>query len=128
MVGGIPLNAEWERIRAKVAELASSSAEPIQGDTLANAMLLIEFGQDRYVAPGDACLGYWPTIRLIWDTLPTPIEIEISQDAYEFYRFSEGRTEIREVTNVPLGPLPIELTEILDPILLPARGSGQRTN
>lgn len=44
-------------------------------------------------------------------------EIEVFSDSYDFYRFFDGRTEMREMKHSPSDAFPSKFTEILDSIL-----------
>ncbi len=110
------MDKSWQRIRSTISQLLSDGAA--DAGAAANAMLLVEFGESRYPPPAEVGPGYWPTIRFSWNIEPDPIEIEVFPDSFEFYRFFDGRTEIREMKHDPSGALPRELVEIIGPLML----------
>lgn len=115
----------WQRIGSTISQLLSDGVA--DAGAVANAMLLVEFGEGRYPPPTEVGPGYWPTVNFSWDIEPDPIAIEVFADSFEFYRFFDGGTEIREMKHASSDALPRELVEILDPILrqtLPGRRSA----
>jgi hypothetical protein len=55
--------------------------------------------------PDGVAKGYWSTIRIWWKNL----EIEIFDDRYELYRFSQNGTAIEYFDHTPGTELPLDL-------------------
>jgi hypothetical protein len=111
------LERGWAGVRAKIVHLVSGAEQPLHALTLANAEALADFAEGRYQSPTGVDLGYWPTVCLSWNIRPAPIQIEVFEDRYEFYRFFDGHTEIKEIPHAAGAPFPPTLEEILDPLL-----------
>lgn len=73
----------------------------------------MNFASGRYEVANEIDLGYWPTISLSWTPPSTPIEVEICPDHYEFYRFSDGSTEIQHIAAIE-NCVPDQLRTLLD--------------
>ncbi|MGV1752325.1 hypothetical protein [Agrobacterium sp. CG674] len=102
----------WVEVETKISELAAESPNLAQ-KTLENARLFARFAPGLYQTPDEIGLGYWPTICFIWSSTVPPIEIEIFEDHYEFYSFSEGATDIQHVAHTS-GNFPEALKLLLD--------------
>lgn len=104
----------WTEVEAMINGLAAETPSLAQ-NTIENARRFVAFASGRYQTPDEIGLGYWPTICLSWSSTP-PIEIEIFQDHYEFYRIFEGATDIRHVDP---GNFPEALKLLLDTSISP---------
>ena len=102
----------WSEVEAIIDELAAKTPGVTQ-DTVENAHRFTRFASGRYETPTQIGVGYWPTIRLTWSSTTPPIEIEIFQDNYEYYGFSEGATDIQHMNDTS-GFFPDALKLILD--------------
>jgi hypothetical protein len=102
----------WAEVETVISGLAAETPSLGQ-NTLENARLFARFASGRYQTPDEIGLGYWPTIRLMWSSTNPPIEIEIFHDHYEFYRFSQGATDIQHVAQTS-GNFPEGLKLLLD--------------
>lgn len=108
----------WADVDAAINEIAASTLE-IHQDTIQNTHLLVRFAVDRYSAPDEVCLGYWPTIRLCWKSCRPPFEIEINESQYEFYRFSGDSTQISHVdAALGVGAVGDDIDMFMKPALL----------
>jgi hypothetical protein len=108
------LSESWDRARADLDQLVKGEAK-FASETLLNALEFINFASSRYEAPDAIAQGYWPTVCISWSSAkPAPIQIEIHEDRYEFYRFFDGRTDIEEFLHIPGDPIPGGLTTLMD--------------
>ena len=108
----------WTQIGLEIERLSVESDEGFHHRTIANAQLFVTFADGRYRVADDVGKGYRATIRLTWSFQPHPIEVEVLENHYEFYRFLDGKTEIREVPCTPDNEsIPHVLKSVLDPIL-----------
>jgi len=111
--------ATWEKAWSEIERLVAESAEEFPRDTVGNVRDFIAFARGRYAIADDYGLGYRPTVSLCWSKAkPTPIEIEVHEDHYEFYQFFDGRTDIRHFPHLPDEPIPVPLIDILNQCLL----------
>jgi hypothetical protein len=102
----------WTEVEMTVNRLAAETPSLAQ-NALENTRLFTRFASGRYQAPSEIGLGYLPTICLTWSSTNPPIEIEIFEDHYEFYRFSEGATDIQHVAHTS-GDFPEALKLLLN--------------
>ena len=109
----------WAEVETTISGLAAETPSLAQS-TLENAKLFSRFASGRYLTPDEIVLGYWPTIGLMWSSTTPPIEIEIHEDHYEFYRFSQGATDIQHVAPTS-GNFPEALKLLLDTAIPDAR-------
>ncbi len=94
-------------------EQLAAECSDLDQDTINNARLLVDFASGRYEVANEIGRGYWPTISLNWTSSPAPIEVEIFSDHYEFYRFSNGSTEIQHIAAIQ-NCIPDQLMTLLD--------------
>lgn len=59
--------------------------------------------------PEGAAKGYWSTIRVWWDN----VEVEVFDDHFELYRFSDDRTQIEHFVRAPGTAVPADLVNQL---------------
>ncbi|WP_312944661.1 hypothetical protein [Agrobacterium sp.] len=112
--------ASWADVELAVHELVAAKSD-IQRDTFENTRMLIRFASDRYPVPDKVCLGYWPTIRLCWSSSESTCEIEVNENQYEFYRFSDAACAITHV-DVTRGDVLDEVRALMDGALLQVGG------
>lgn len=112
--------ASWADVESAVHELVAAKSD-IQQDTFENTRVLIRFASDRYPVPDKVCLGYWPNIRLCWSSTEYICEIEVNENQYEFYRFSDAASQITHV-DVTRGDVLDEVRALLDGALLQVGG------
>jgi hypothetical protein len=99
---------DWAAVEAEIDRIVSRSVEqPFNESTVANVGEFVSFARDNCPVP-EVGKGYWSTIRFSWQTTPR-LEVEVHGDRFEFYRFYDGRTDIREVKHTPGTPLPQEV-------------------
>jgi len=99
----------------KQARQACHDAGHAATDAIRNALDFIAYAPARYPAPESVSRGYWPTVCLDWPLArPSPIQIEIAGDQYEFYRFINHTTDIEHFAHIPGEPFPDRLAAILD--------------
>ena len=115
------VHASWADVELAVHELAVAKSD-IQQDTITNALLFVRFASGRYPVPNEVRLGYWPTIRLCWNSPDSTCEIEVNEREYEFYRFSDAASQISHVAATRDGVLE-EVQALLDGALLPGGGA-----
>jgi hypothetical protein len=111
------LHPTWTEIGADLDRLAAENRTTLHPDTIGNARLFVRFASSRYIAAAEIGIGYRPTIRMIWSTQSHPVEVEIFQGHYEYYRFSDRATEIKHVACVTRDCVPDLLVSLLDPII-----------
>jgi len=87
--------AEFESIVA----IADSGFSP---ETIAQARQFLDFASTHCSIPHGVCKGYWPTIRVSWET--PAFEVEIFSDRLETYRFRDGTTDIKHWDHAPGAP------------------------
>lgn len=102
----------WAEIAQAIEQLAAECSD-LDQDTINNARLLVDFASGRYEVANEIGRGYWPTISLNWTPPSAPIEVEIFSDHYEFYRFSDGSTEIQHIAAIQ-NCIPDHLGTLLD--------------
>jgi hypothetical protein len=112
--------ASWADVESAVHELVAAKSD-IQRDTFENTCVLIRFASDRYPVPDKVCLGYWPTIRLCWSSSESTCEIEVNENQYEFYRFSDAVSQITHM-DATRGGFPDYIKALLHGALLQAGG------
>jgi len=105
----------WTEIAQAIDQLAVEGAD-LDRNTVDNARLLVNFASGRYEVANEISPGYWPTIKLSWTPPSNPIEVEIFPDHYEFYRFSDGSTEIRHIAAIQ-NSVPDQLRVLLDTVI-----------
>lgn len=81
-------------------------------ETIKNAEEFVAFASQRYLPPSSIDPGYQATFSVSWD-VRLPIEVEIFEDCYEFYRFVDGLTEIEKIAHHPGEPFPERLGTLL---------------
>jgi len=106
------VSGTWNRAEAAVDFLAAESSN-LAEKTVENVRIFLRFAVERYQAPDEIGLGYWPTVRLTWSQSSPPIEVEVFDDHYEFYRFAGEAAEIRHVAAVD-DIFPEDLKRLLD--------------
>ena len=102
----------WTEVEMMIDGLAAETPSLAQ-NTIGNARLFARYASGRYQIPHEIGLGYWPTICLMWSSNTPAIEIEIFDDHYEFYAFSDGATDIQHVDQTS-GNFPEALKLLLD--------------
>jgi len=102
----------WDKVETAVDFFAAESSD-LARKTIENVRIFLRFAVNRYQAPNEIGLGYWPTIRLTWSQSSPPIEVEVFDDHYEFYGFTTDATEIRHVA-VIADTFPNDLRLLLD--------------
>lgn len=112
--------ASWADVELAVHELVAAKSD-IQRDTFENTCVLIRFASDLYPVPDKVCLGYWPNIRLCWSSSESTCEIEVNDNQYEFYRFSDAVSQITHV-DVTRGDVLDEVRALMDGALLQVGG------
>jgi hypothetical protein len=109
MSGRASLNS-WDVLWDRLNDLIKTDPK-IAAATAENAKDFLSFAQGKLKCPEEIGRGYNPTIRLSWSE--PPLEIEVYSGGYEFYRFFDGRTDIRDFPRNPKQPIPTELTSLL---------------
>lgn len=90
----------WFEVEAAIHKVAIQNPN-IEQNTLENALQFAKFASERYQVPNEICLGYWPTIRIIWLYSIPSIEIEVFDIRYEYYAFEDKWTDIQEFEIMP---------------------------
>ncbi len=103
----------WDEVSADIDRLASEARPAIAIIIVENAKVLADFCATKYAPPSEVGIGYWRTMRLIWSHVRPPIELEVFEARYEFYRFFDGSTDIEEVEVAERG-IPDRLLALLD--------------
>ena len=100
----------WRAIEAEIDRITEESGDEDQlnQNTKENVRDFVNFARERCPVPTEVGRGYRATIRFSWSTRP-PVEVEVFEDRFEFYRFHDGRTEIKEARHTPGGAFPQEL-------------------
>jgi len=112
----------WSEIEATVNRIFADYQSSFDPQTMENTRLLLQFVSDRYRPANDCGKGYWDTICLSWWSATYSIAIEIFEDRYEFYRFSEQSTQIGHFDQHASG-VPHPLVALLDGLLLANGGA-----
>lgn len=112
----------WSAAGIEVDRICSANAA-IVSRAIRNAKALIAFAEPRCPIPDDVSPGYYPTINFSW-LEPFSITVEVFENRYEFYRFFDGRTEIRHIDIITGQSFPDALMRLLDGVLLDAGPSG----
>jgi hypothetical protein len=99
----------WDAIAATVAETISASPEPFAPATILNSEEFVRECRLRCPAPEGVAKGYWSTIRIWWKGM----EVEVFDDRYELYRFTQGDTRIACFEHAPGREIPLELVDQL---------------
>jgi hypothetical protein len=96
---------EWGSAERAVGQAIELSPEPFAPATVANVHDFIAACRIRCPVPDGVAKGYWSTIRIWWKDL----EIEVFDDRYEMYRFSQGATAIEYFNHTPGTEFPLDL-------------------
>ena len=102
-------NAGWDAIEATITRTILASPESFAPATVLNAGDFVRECRSRVAIPEGVAKGYWNTFRIWW----TGIEVEIFDDRYEFYQFTEGDTRIAHFEHAPGAELPREFVNQL---------------
>ncbi|WP_455272819.1 hypothetical protein [Rhizobium herbae] len=82
--------------------------------TMQNLAALVRYGTVELLPPSTVGQGYYPSAVLDWDDVQT--QIEVFEDRFEFYDFSQMPTAIQHVAVAKLGQLPNPLLPLLKPL------------
>jgi hypothetical protein len=93
---------EWELAERAVGQAIESSPEPFDPATIANVHEFINACRIQCPKPDGVAKGYWSTIRIWWKNL----EIEVFDDHFELYCFSQSGTAIEHFNHTPGTELP----------------------
>jgi hypothetical protein len=82
--------------------------------TFQNLAALVRFGAAELLPPSTVGKGYYPSTLVDWDDLQK--QIEVFEDRFELYDFSEVPAAIRHVAVEDVGQLPDQLLKLLAPL------------
>lgn len=117
MVYGNIYNApdDWSDILSQLGQLEKSD-ESLDFRVLLNARRFVDEADGYYPAPVMGH-GYSPTLLFSWGFVkPAPIQIEVHPTHYEFYRFSNGNSDIWHFEINQKEKIPVKLGAALDQI------------
>ncbi|MEP9396494.1 hypothetical protein [Mesorhizobium sp. KR2-14] len=104
----------WQEAISEIERLIAEKVRDFSAETTKNTEDFLAFASGRLLPPNEVGEGYWATISAHWtEAKPAPIEVEIHDDHYEFYRFFDGRTDIKHFEHLPGQPLPEPLIALL---------------
>ena len=96
---------DWESAERTVNQSIEFSPEPFAPATIANVHDFVAACRIQCPTPDGIAKGYWSTVQFSWKNL----EVEIFDDRYELYLFTEGRTAIEYFNHTPGTELPPDL-------------------
>lgn len=106
--------ASWQEAKLEVERLVVEKVRDFSTETIKNAEDFLAFASGLLAPPNEIGEGYWATFSVHWTELkPAPIEVEIHDNHYEFYRFFDGNTEIKHFDHAPGQPMPEPLLALL---------------
>lgn len=100
---------DWTRVLEAV-EVGPKGAS-VHECTLQNLVALVKYGDAELLPPSTAGQGYYPSTVLDWNDLQT--QIEVFEDRFEIYDFSEVPIAIEHVAVEESGKLPDRLITLL---------------
>ena len=102
----------WGEVEQSVAQAIAGSSVPFDPATVSNTHDFLGLICARCPLPESAGKGYWGTICISW----TDVEVEIFDDRYELYQFTDGHTDIEYFDRVLGSDVPADLLNKLPPI------------
>jgi hypothetical protein len=100
---------EWARIIQALDDGPKGAS--VNECTLRNLVALVQYGKAELLPPSTVGNGYYSSIVLDWNDRHT--QIEVFEDRFEIYDFSEVPTAIQHVVVEEIGKLPDRLITLL---------------
>jgi hypothetical protein len=101
------VSLSWDDVGQELKRLTVSRELDFSLETVGNASEFVAFALGCLTPPVSVGLGYRPTFIMDWGK--RSIQIEISDDRYEFYQFFDGSADIREFPHRIGEPFPQDL-------------------
>jgi hypothetical protein len=95
----------WGEVEQSISQSIAGSPVPFDPATISNVRDLLGVICTLCPVPIGTGKGYWSTICISWKG----VEVEICDDHYELYRFTDGRTDIEHFDRVAGSDGPADL-------------------
>jgi len=95
----------WVDVERAIDRAIAGSPVPFDPATISNARDLLGVICTRCPFPEGVGMGYWSTICISWKG----VEVEIWDDHYELYQFTDGHTDIEHFHRVVGSDVPVDL-------------------
>ena|ERR1035438_3290254 len=103
----------WGEVEQYIARAIAGSPVPFDPATISNVRDLLDVICSRCPLPESAGKGYWSTVCISWKG----VEVEICDDHYELYQFTDGHTDIEHFDRVAGSDVPAVLLNQLPRIV-----------
>jgi len=95
----------WGAVEQSIDRAIAKCHDPFDPATISNVRDLLGVIRTQCLLPKGVAKGYWSTIRIWWEG----VEVEVFDDHYELYWFTDGHTDIEHFDRVAWSDVPTDL-------------------